>query len=76
MDSTTRFERVRAVAVCFAGRCLRPLGYVEKELVGEDGFEPPRLMEDLGYGQVQSTALPLTHEWHLVHESNVRPPAS
>lgn len=22
-------ERVRAVAVCFAGRCLRPLGYVE-----------------------------------------------
>lgn len=29
MDSTTRFERVRAVAVCFAGRCLRPLGYVE-----------------------------------------------
>jgi hypothetical protein len=53
-----------------------PLSYARTSLVGEDGFEPPRLEEDLGYGQVQSTALPLTLEWHLVHDSNVRPPAS
>ena len=33
MDSTIRFERMRACAVWFAARCLQPLGYVEMGLL-------------------------------------------
>lgn len=35
-----------------------------------------RANEDLVYSQAQSTALPHTLGWYLVHDSNVRPPAS
>ena len=35
-----------------------------------------RAIKDLVYSQAQSTALPHTHDWRLLHDSNVRPPAS
>ena len=65
-------ERTRAFAVWFAGRCLRPLGYVEMRWhrTTESNREPSAL---------EAAALPVElarYGWHPVHDSNVRPPAS
>lgn len=72
VDSTIRFERMRAFANGFAGRRLRPLGYVERDWRRTTGSnrEPSAL---------EAAALPVElarHGWYLVHGSNVRPPAS
>ena len=72
VDSTIRFERMRTFVNGFASRRLRPLGYVEMDWRRTTGSnrEPSAL---------EAAALPVELArrcWYLVHDSNVRPPAS